>query len=359
MRILYVADKLEAAAGSGHKAIAITREWERRGHEVWLLTPRSTRPRRVESVVASHARPPQPRSFRERVRGELSFRYLHPTELAWHARRLEIDFIYARTVPLAPGLARLMGAFPVVTEINGDVTRELAPGRGLRSRIRSRGLQLERSAGVVFVSHELRRACAPAPRHSLVLGNPCLSLSEPDAESVRPERPTLVLIGYDRHDWAGMDKLERLARALPDLDFLLIGAIRRGPENLRSVGPTPQVEADRLMRGCTVGLGPLALHRKDMFEASPLKSRNYLSLGLPIVQAYEDTDLSADDGCVLQIPNAEDNVDRAADEIREFAWRAFRDPALSGQARALARGRLSLEAKEDERWRFLNLCLGR
>jgi hypothetical protein len=94
-----------------------------------------------------------------------------------------------------------------------------------------------------------------------------------------------------------------------------------------------------------------------MHEASPLKSRNYLALGLPIIQAYEDTDLSEADGCVLQLPNHEDSVARNVSRIREFAWRAYRDPTLSERALALAGGRLSLAAKEHERLAFIEKCL--
>jgi hypothetical protein len=40
-----------------------------------------------------------------------------------------------------------------------------------------------------------------------------------------------------------------------------------------------------------------------MSEASPLKSREYLALGLPVIGAYEDTDIPPDDPVYLQLPN--------------------------------------------------------
>jgi hypothetical protein len=165
-----------------------------------------------------------------------------------------------------------------------------------------------------------------------------------------------VLIGYARHDWSGMDKIAALASALPEFDFVVIGASLPGPANLRCFPALTQADADRVMRDCTVGLGPLALHRKGMFEASPLKSRNYLALGLPIIQSYEDTDLSERDGCVLELPNREDGLLGNLDRVREFVWRAFSDRSLSERALALAHGRVSLRAKEQERLRFLDSC---
>ena len=77
------------------------------------------------------------------------------------------------------------------------------------------------------------------------------------------------------------------------------------------------------------------------------------------MQAYEDTDLTEADGCVLQIPNTDDNVQENVERIREFVWEAFRDPEPSRRARELAGGRLSLEAKEAQRLDFIEACLRR
>lgn len=70
-----------------------------------------------------------------------------------------------------------------------------------------------------------------------------------------------------------------------------------------------------------VGIGTLALHRKGMEEASPLKVREYLACGIPILLAYEDTDLSgANFDFVLQISNTEDNLRSHVEDIRQFAF---------------------------------------
>ena len=57
-------------------------------------------------------------------------------------------------------------------------------------------------------------------------------------------------------------------------------------------------------------------------EASPLKSRECLAFGLPLVVAYADTDL---DGVpcdfLLKIPNKEDNIQTHGQLIRDFAYR--------------------------------------
>jgi hypothetical protein len=355
MRVLFVCYTLESSSGSAYKVVNMAGEWERQGHSVWLATMRSTQPISVADAAAGLRERPRTRSLAERVRGEATFRLLFPSALALACARLGIDVVYSRQLPPAPGLRSLVRGRPFVLEINGDVSREMSALQRM-SRVRARSLQLRHADGVVFVSRELERACKPEPRRSLVLANPCPP-GAPAAGATRPARPTLVMIGYAKHDWSGMDKVVALAEALPDLDFVMIGAELPGPRNLRCHGPLSQAEADRVMSGCTVGIGPLALHRKGMFEASPLKSRNYLALGLPIIQAYEDTDLTEADDCVLQLPNSDDNVQRNLGRIREFAFRAYGDPALSRRALELGRGRLSLEHKERERLAFIASCV--
>jgi hypothetical protein len=59
-----------------------------------------------------------------------------------------------------------------------------------------------------------------------------------------------------------------------------------------------------------------------MNEASPLKVREAIAYGIPLVIAFKDTDL--DDlnlDTILKIPNSEDNVATNAEKIRSFAYR--------------------------------------
>jgi hypothetical protein len=84
-----------------------------------------------------------------------------------------------------------------------------------------------------------------------------------------------------------------------------------------------------------LAISSLALHRIGMNESSPLKTRECLAYGLPVILPYVDTDLH-DLNCdfILEIPNTEDNVKNHADRIRDFAYRmrgrrADRDILLS------------------------------
>ncbi|HEX7477891.1 MAG TPA: glycosyltransferase [Polyangiales bacterium] len=357
MRIVYITDALRVS-GVARKSVAQASEWQRQGHEVWLATARHPQLMPLAAARAQLDHEVGARSFLERVRGEVDYRLLFATKLSAAARAHAIDVVYTREVPMAVELPALLRRVPTVLEVNGDALAEL-PRLGQRLvRRHVRGYELSHAAGVVFVSHELQRRCRPGtPRRATVIANPCPALDDAELPTpMRPARPTLVMIGTLVHGWNGFDKMITMAELLPQLDFVVVGAQLSGPPNLRSLPHLSQAEVNRVLRGCTVGVGSLAMHRTALEEASPLKSRNYLAVGLPIIQAYRDTDLTEADGCVLALPNCEDNIRPQLARIADFAQRAYADPTLGERARALARGRLSMAEKERARLAFMREC---
>jgi hypothetical protein len=78
-----------------------------------------------------------------------------------------------------------------------------------------------------------------------------------------------------------------------------------------------------ILASADAAISSLALHRVGLAEASPLKSRECLAFGLPLIIAYHDTDLNHEDyDFLLKIPNKEDNIRTHAQVIRDFAYRA-------------------------------------
>jgi hypothetical protein len=63
-----------------------------------------------------------------------------------------------------------------------------------------------------------------------------------------------------------------------------------------------------------------------MTEASPLKSREYLALGLPIISRYEDTDFPEGRDFILRLPSDNRQLSDFASEIETFAnnWKGRR-----------------------------------
>jgi hypothetical protein len=131
-------------------------------------------------------------------------------------------------------------------------------------------------------------------------------------------------MGSRRHPWHGTDKIIRLARAMPEADFDIAGYLPEDlgvelPPNVRVRGILSQAEYEPLLASADVGIGALALHRKRMGEASPLKVREYLAHGLPVIVGCEDTEFGPEEPWfLLRLPNYERNVETSVGEIRDF-----------------------------------------
>ena len=114
---------------------------------------------------------------------------------------------------------------------------------------------------------------------------------------------------------------------MPDIQIDVIGYDRLPryqslPTNITFHGYMSSNHYQILLANSDVAVSSLAFHRVGMQEQSPLKSREYLAYGLPMVVPYIDTDLN-DLKCdfLLNIPNREDNIQTHAEVIRDFAYR--------------------------------------
>ena len=143
-----------------------------------------------------------------------------------------------------------------------------------------------------------------------------------------------------------------LASALPELDFEIVGDAEVTGSVLPNVRVHPLLEPAEfvsVLARSDLALGTLALHRKRMTQAAPLKVREYLAYGLPVVIAYDDPDLRDPFWFVLRLPNCESNVIDNLDTVRRFAL----DVAGRRVARHLIEDRIDIGAKEARRLEFI------
>jgi len=226
------------------------------------------------------------------------------------------DVLYTRFDVFMPAFISARRAVPIVFEVNSDDVAEdrAAPlARRVYNRL-TRGVTLRCAAGFVFVSRELaasrsfRRNGVPA---EVVSNGIDLATVQP-LDPPEGRRTTLVFIGSRGRDWHGVDKIVKLARERPQWAFDVIGLypsdVPHAPENVTLHGPLHGGDAVAVMARAHVAIGTLAMHRKGMDEGSPLKTRQYLALGLPVIIAYEDTDFPDGAPFLLRLPNVEDNV---------------------------------------------------
>lgn len=275
--------------------------------------------------------------------------------LSLQVARWRPDVIYLRHTTVSPSLLALAAAFPVVVGGDLDDLDELrirSPLRYWYARV-ARHRLLRRARRIVVVTGEL------AKEHSIVrLGRPIsvfpnsIDLAAyPELPAPRNPLPRLLFIGSPRLAWAGVDKIARLASHFPSWRFDVVGPAPEeligAPENVVIHGPLDRADYLPLMGQADVAIGPLALHRKGLSEASALKVAEYLACGIPVILGNAETAFPEGAPFLLQLPNTEDNVDRAIAAIERFVgdWRGQRVPrtdVASLDARVVERGRLDV-----------------
>ena len=102
-----------------------------------------------------------------------------------------------------------------------------------------------------------------------------------------------------------------------------------------------------------LGIGSLSLHLYNLNEACPLKTREYLAHGLPVILGYKDTDIAETDDFALYLGNGPDNVLNNLKEIEAFVWK-WKDGEIPYD---VIRKRIDYAVKEDQRLAFFDELL--
>lgn len=261
------------------------------------------------------------------------------------AREWAPDLVYTRFGPYHPALDSLSRSFPTVLELNTDDRREfglLLPRYKYLYHLATRSRLLERSRGMVAVTHELARAYGGHGAPVTVIANGIDLSAYPELPPAPRTGAAVRAVFIGAHDavWHGVDKIVTLARQLPDWHFDLIGpSLAAAPPNVTAHGPLARREYESLMAGADLAIGTLALHRKEMYEACPLKVREYLAYGIPCIIGYRDTDFPEAAPYLLELPNTADNVLGSIAEIREFGERVKGTRVSRGEIEHLDFGR--------------------
>ncbi len=247
------------------------------------------------------------------------------------------DLIYTRSLIYTPSIIRILTAFPTVMEINSDDMEErYLSGSllGLYNKL-TRAFILNSVNGLVFVTGELQQNLhfSRFRKKSVVVSNGAKLWLKPEVE-IKCSEPTCVFIGTPNNPWHGVDKILWLATQLSDVKFRIIGYTK---EQLRALNPDwvihPNIQpygyldaetSRKVISESHVGIASLSLHINKMEEACPLKVRQYVACGLPIILGYYDTDLSKEPSpYILQLDSTEDNVNRSVTKICDFIQRCY------------------------------------
>ena len=354
MKIAYLGQMADVSGENGisKKILAQALRWQHAGHEVryFSLVPTTS----VWSGLS-------PLAVELVARGSPAQRMLRSLALT---RRIEVwrpDVIYFRFAYHSAGLPGLFRAIPTVAEINSDDLTEypltLSRAKVAYHRFTRRRI-LGAVAGFVAVTHELAQRFAEFGRPINVIANGVAldDFAIDEAPAANPAR--IVFVGNTGSPWHGLDRVGELASLFPEAAFDAIGCTEKDwresagdrtlPKNLRVHGMLPRAHYEPLLRTASAAVGTMALFKKKMDEACPLKVREYLAFGLPVIAAYRDTDVAEGSDFFLRLPNDSAPLAPHRDAIAAWLerWRGRRVP------RTLV-AHLDHAAKEARRLAFL------
>jgi Glycosyltransferase Family 4 len=314
MKIAYVvAEGLALEHGVSKKILNQILFWVSEGHEVKLFY---------------YSNKPLNKIF-ENVNFEI-IRYSHRIDFVLNSTRLKEveywgpDIIYFRNYLFSRSFNRLMKKLPVVLEINSDDVAESKVSLPRLERLFhlvTREINLRNASGIICVTYELEELFSKYTKVITTIPNGINSPFIGKSKKNKMNRFQVVFLGSAKQQWHGIDKVNDIAKALPSIDFHIIGTreITDAAPNLCQYGYLSEEEYKSILETCDVGIGTLALHRKNMNEACPLKTREYLKYGLPIVIGYKDSDfIGKEKSFILEIPNKENNVESNVPRILEF-----------------------------------------
>lgn len=347
MRIAYLGQMADVSHENGiaKKIVGQAKSWLHAGHAVryFALAPSTAVWTGLAPLEADLV-----------ARGGATQRMIRSFELTRRIRAWRPDLIYFRYGYHSAGLPALFREIRTVAELNSDDLKEypltLSRAKMLYHRL-TRGRVLWPVAGFVPVTHELATRFAGFRKPSEVMGNGIALDAFPHAPVPAPDAPLrLVFIGSRDTPWHGLERVAEIGTLFPTATVDVIGTETvPAPANVVFHGPLPRAQYEPLLLGATAALGTLGLFRKHMDEACPLKVREYLALGLPVLGGYRDTDIPDSADYFLRLPNDSAPLAPRRGQIAHWLehWRTRRVPRA-------AVAHLDNAVKEQRRLDFLH-----
>ncbi|WLI77669.1 hypothetical protein Q5705_03675 [Kosakonia sp. H02] len=277
--------------GVTKKILGQVREWERMGADIKIF---AYVPKKGNSMLPAH---------QHIMQGAIISRILPDMELLSELNIFSPDIVYFRYDTWSTTISRIMSRYTSIAELNtldlSEFHSLIKFEKNIKSIIRYvaykffRGLVLKKVSGIVSVTYEIKNDLSNSKygKPSVVVPNGiALDTYKTIKQSVYSNlRTGLFFIGTPGQPWHGVDIIEQLARQLPEMDFHVVGIEGDNLPNLYYHGYLNTQEYIAILAKCAVCIGTLGLHRKNMVEACPLKVREYLAYGYPVILGYQDT----------------------------------------------------------------------
>ena len=244
------------------------------------------------------------------------------------------DIVYFRYDTWSRTFQRIQKRYKVITELNTNDLSEhlllLKKEKNIKSLLRYlsyyffRGEILRNVDGIVSVTNEISNldSVKKYNKKSINIPNSIDLLNYSVIKKNKKSRVGLFFIGTPNQPWHGVDFIERIANELLEFDFHIVGINNDSYQNIYYHGYLEKSEYLKVLKICNICIGSLALFRNDMSEACPLKVREYLAYGYPIIIGYEEsafTNLESLPKWALKIDANNINIK----EIKEFVLKNY------------------------------------
>lgn len=237
------------------------------------------------------------------VKNSLISKFLGPNNFVKEIELYNPDIIYLRFELFKPYLKYLISKIPTIVEINTDDIAELkASINNIRNYIKyiynkiTRNYLLNNVIGLIYVTNEIAKTKGfkkinKKIKYQIIPNGISYKNNIIIKNNVEDEKANLVFIGTEGQSWHGIDRIYEMAVKLGNLyEFHIIG-VKNGPsnKNIHYYGFLKQSEYVDILKKCHIAIGTMALYRKGLKEACPLKVREYAVSGFPIILGYNDT----------------------------------------------------------------------
>lgn len=154
-------------------------------------------------------------------------------------------------------------------------------------------------------------------------------------------------------EWNGIDRLIKSidsyhANNGVKFELIICGHIIkdeiRERDYLKHLGYVKGIELNEIINNIDIGVSTLSLHKKNLFEATVLKSREYFARGLPFIYAYTDPDFDESTSkYALQFSNDDSPIDM--ERVVAFTERVLSNPEHAQEMRKYAKEHLDFSVK--------------
>lgn len=213
------------------------------------------------------------------------------------------DLIYFRYDSWNINLIKAIKYRKSITEINSLDLEEynllLKKEKTIKSLLRylgylgGRNILLKKVSGFVTVTNEIARheTFSKFKKKMEVVPNGINldSFRKIKITKIPRDRVSLFFIGTPNQPWHGVDFIESWSKCLPQYDFHIVGIEGKTRSNIFYHGYLEKEKYIEILSNCQICIGSLALFRNKMDEACPLKVREYLAYGFPVILGYDDT----------------------------------------------------------------------